>query len=340
MSKKTKDKPWTKEEDNFLIKNNHLHRKELAEKLKRTESSVQNRCRMLNLKRTRVLINETQTPWTEEELKFLKDNYYKYSRKELAKKLGRTPSAIQNKANRMGLKKDKIQQFNKNYFDCIDCNEKAYWLGFIYADGWVEYDNQKRVYTLGIELSYIDSEHLIKFNNCLNGNVDVRFRERQSYFNKNKIDKMCNIKFYSKNMIESLSKYNIVPNKTYKKDGLPNIPNEYMISFLHGYIDGDGSFFCKNYKNNKKYYAFNITSANDVILNDIRKYLYDEYNIKSYISISRPIGADINKVNVYQLTICAKESVNKFAHMFLNDNYVYLDRKYDLIQKYIASLDE
>ena len=333
--KKTKDKKWSKEEDDFLIKNNSIERKIVAEQLNRSLSSVMNRYRYLDLKRPRTLINETQKEWSEEEIEFIKKNYDKYSYAELGKKINRTRNAVQCKVMKLGLKKDKIQKFNEYYFDEINSNDKAYWLGFIYADGWVEQNKENRTYCLGIELSEKDSFHLTLFNKWLNGNVVVSNRERTVSFDNNKYivnSTLCNIKYYSKHMIESLSKYNIVPNKTYKKCNLPNIPKEYMISFLHGYFDGDGSFFLKNKK--RKYYAFNYTSYNKDILEDIRKYLYENYNISSYIYLSK------NNSNVWQLIIASQKDVKIFAELLLNDNVVFLKRKNDLIKEYIATLNK
>ena len=43
-------------------------------------------------------------------------------------------------------------EYNKNVFDTIDTEEKAYWLGFIYADGYLNssplFDNKKTDYTV------------------------------------------------------------------------------------------------------------------------------------------------------------------------------------------------
>ena len=93
--KKTQDKKWSKEEDEFLRNNNSIERKIVAEKLGRSLSSVSNRYRLLGLKRPRVLINETQTEWSAQEIEFLKNNYSKYSYAELGKKLNRTRNAVQ-----------------------------------------------------------------------------------------------------------------------------------------------------------------------------------------------------------------------------------------------------
>lgn len=330
--KKTKNKKWSKEEDEFLIKNNSIERKIVAEQLKRSLSSVCGRYRYLGLKRPRTLINETQTEWTEEEIEFIKNNYKTYSYKEIGEKINRTKSAVQNKIRKLGLKKDKIQKFNEFYFDEINSNDKAYWLGFIYADGWIEQSNRNNC--LGIELSEKDSEHLVLFNKWINGNVSVKTRTRTINFDKYK-DKeyvMCYIKYYSKHLVESLNNYNIVENKTYKKYTLPNIQDKYMISFLHGYFDGDGSFFLKNKKMN--YYGFNYTSYNKIILENIRKYLYEKYNITSYICLAK------KNSNVWQLYITAQDSVKSFANLLLNDNTVYLERKNNLIKEYIASLNK
>ena len=63
---------------------------------------------------------------------------------------------------------------NENYFEEINNQDKAYWLGFIMADGFIEskrkYGNQK----LGITLSSYDENHLILFNKCLDSNYPIK----------------------------------------------------------------------------------------------------------------------------------------------------------------------
>ena len=54
--------------------------------------------------------------------------------------------------------------FNENFFDIIDTEEKAYWLGFLYADGFITSKDNK----IGLSLSIKDIDHLAKYNKSLN----------------------------------------------------------------------------------------------------------------------------------------------------------------------------
>lgn len=65
----------------------------------------------------------------------------------------------------------KIYEYNENYFDTIDTPDKAYWLGFIYADGYItKYTHGSNVF--GITLAEI--EPLEKLNKCMESNMRIR----------------------------------------------------------------------------------------------------------------------------------------------------------------------
>lgn len=51
-------------------------------------------------------------------------------------------------------------KFNEHIFDSIDTEEKAYWLGFIFADGYIS----SRDNAFELSLKAEDKEHLDKFN--------------------------------------------------------------------------------------------------------------------------------------------------------------------------------
>ena len=76
---------------------------------------------------------------------------------------------------RNGIKKvgNKKYQVDDNYFNLIDTEEKAYWLGFLYADGYVRMKDS-RSGQLKLKLSSKDRDHIILFNKCLSSNYPIK----------------------------------------------------------------------------------------------------------------------------------------------------------------------
>src|SRR5690606_24292057 len=70
---------------------------------------------------------------------------------------------------RVGESNLKYAQDN-DFFKNIDTEEKAYWLGFLYADGYITQNNQLR-----INLSIEDENHLLKFYNSINSNRSIKY---------------------------------------------------------------------------------------------------------------------------------------------------------------------
>lgn len=116
--------------------------------------------------------------------------------------------------------------FNEQYFDTIDTEEKAYWLGFIYADG----HNGKRDFEITLKES--DLEHLLKFKSALGLTSDPKYREKQ---------KAYRIAFKRKAFQESLLRLGVTHNKTYECLFPVFLPDNLKRHFIRGYFDGDGS---------------------------------------------------------------------------------------------------
>lgn len=152
---------------------------------------------------------------------------------------------------------------NEDIFENIDSHQKAYWLGFIAADGSVS-DR-----CLTIQLSINDIEHLELFKKFIDTNCPIKSGES---FNKNKTKKykFCRIDIYSKKIISDLNKYGIVRNKTFCLR-LPQIDDNFMSSYLLGFIDGDGSFII-NKNNQLKFsligYIPNIKEIQDILIKE------------------------------------------------------------------------
>lgn len=118
-----------------------------------------------------------------------------------------------------------------NYFEFIDSEDKAYWLGFIYADGCVTKDHKQLI----INLAPKDYNHLEKFKQCIQGKYQIRFKDNNRYVS------YC---VSCKQFIEYLINDGCIPHKSLILQ-FPNtniLPIEYRRHFIRGYFDGDGCF--------------------------------------------------------------------------------------------------
>jgi len=126
-------------------------------------------------------------------------------------------------------------KFNDNYFENIDTEAKAYFLGFIAADGSIV----RNRYSLCVHVNNKDIEVLNKFIK------DIKF-EGKVWNNPTRYD-MCQLHLSGKKLIKDLEKYNIINNKT-KILKYPQIDEKLERHFIRGYFDGDGCINCKKDK--------------------------------------------------------------------------------------------
>ena len=124
---------------------------------------------------------------------------------------------------------------NDNYLDNIDDSDKAYLIGFLAADGCVMKDGSIR-----IALSSVDKEILQKIQNVLETNYPIRDSMTKDGF------EVSTFVFRSAKIREKLSEYNVVHNKTYSFTFPNSLPQKYIIDFIRGYWDGDGSVHYSN----------------------------------------------------------------------------------------------
>ena len=122
------------------------------------------------------------------------------------------------------------KNYNEDYFEQIDTEDKAYFLGFIYADGSVIYDNEKYRYKLVLKLHTKDNHILESLINYVDGEMDIWFDGQRE---------MCEVGFSGKKMVIDLIKLGVTPNKTFTLK-YPNIDEKLEKHFLRGYFDGDG----------------------------------------------------------------------------------------------------
>lgn len=123
------------------------------------------------------------------------------------------------------------------YFLAIDTKEKAYWLGFLFADGCII--RHPRTIQIQLKLRRADEETIDRFCECLRlekGKKDyVREREKDGT-----ISEKIRIRFASREMGRSLLKHGLEFRKS-KIIEYPRLPRRHLeLAFLLGYYDGDG----------------------------------------------------------------------------------------------------
>ena len=196
-----------------------------------------------------------------------------------------------------------------NYFSNIDSVNKAWLLGFLASDGTVRAERNE----MKIGLSSIDREILEKIKE------ELKISRNISDYVTNNGFSVSELIWTSAQQKNDLAKYSIVPNKTYINFHLPHFDNKnYTLAYILGYIDGDGSISVSK----ENYLRIRIVSYQENILNDIIRFLQENYQITYSLSKNR---------NIYELSISTQ-----YAKTILKDMYnlgsLHLDRKY---QKYL-----
>ena len=216
--------------------------------------------------------------------------------------------------------------FNEDYFENIDTEEKAYWLGFIAADGCIVKSSEYNSYRLYINLGNIDEGHLQKFLNSISAH-DIkiqRYTSTSGFSNKNGT-KTSRIVLNSLKLCKDLSKYNICERKSYDIK-MPEINNRLIPHYLRGYVDGDGSFYCHYDENNNRYrYSFEIVGGSRMFMEQVQSYLTSN-NIKTNIYIRKTNSST-------RLMSASKAEILKIIELLYSNANIYLDRKFNKINE-------
>ena len=119
----------------------------------------------------------------------------------------------------------------EDYFERIVFKEKAYWLGFLYAEGYIE-TRFNQPFRLGIEISTKDEILIDRFIKAIGLEPSRKFYRSR--------DNTACVRFANKEFINNLVKNGCVPRKS-KIISLPELKNrELYLAFLLGFFDGDG----------------------------------------------------------------------------------------------------
>lgn len=197
----------------------------------------------------------------------------KISTKEIAQKFNLSKGGVLYQIRRSGNKVRQKYQWNKyffnvNYFDSINTEEKAYFLGFLYADGCLYKPTRK----ISIELQERDFELLEKFNKIINSTYPITLNKKitpKTHIEKGYYTWNVNNLHFSKRCEE----LGVVERKSlileFPKEN--QVPRHLLRHFIRGFFDGDGTII----RSKKNSVSCAITTTT-VFLNELQRLVNEE----------------------------------------------------------------
>lgn len=194
------------------------------------------------------------------------------------------------------------------FFEKIDTEEKAYILGFVYADGCISKN------TFSIKLSIKDEDFLINIKNTLKSEHKIIHTINKNGWGIG--NESCSLSIVSKKMVNDLLNDGVFYNKSNILE-FPSssiVPENLLHHFIRGYFDGDGSVY-------KATYAVGASfEGTKMFLDKLMNVLHEKIGTNSSVQKYK------NKEH-YCIKIGGANLMKKFYNYLYNDAHIYLDRK-------------
>lgn len=220
---------------------------------------------------------------------------------------------------------------NDDYFEKIDSPQKAYWVGFIAADGCLYQTGNTKM--IKIALQERDRSILEEFKK------DISFEGNIHLLKMKKGQNILNIAPHSIKMFDNLLKVGLFPRKSLdlKFPTFEQIPQEYITDYIRGYFDGDGSVgdYARKERPNAKKYSVHFCGTKEFLLS-LMEYL-------NHIGIIFNVKLDKrhkNDINSYSFRFSGLKRVCLFFDKIYRPNYFSLERKrlkFEMYKKHLET---
>lgn len=211
---------------------------------------------------------------------------------------------------------------NENFFEKIDSEASAYFLGLMYSDGFVT----SRGSAAAIQLAEKDKKILEIFNIHLNSNKPLQFIGKRDVNYSNQF----RLTMQSKKIYEDLIKLGCVERKSLilKFPTFDKVPENLIHHFIRGIFDGDGSVgFVPSTPDMKQIARFSIAGSYD-ICSKIRKI----FNSEKF-----GIGKIHSNKNIFEIKCGGPHKIKPIINFLYRDATIFLQRKRDIFNKIILA---
>lgn len=237
-----------------------------------------------------------------------------FNTSEIAEELGCTHTNISNRLHKAGYlnlrdysKRRLPSRANRHiidlgFFENIDNQDKAYFLGLMFSDGSV--NSKCNQFYLKLK----DEDVILKFKEVLKCDYPVIYREFPN--------KSYALEVSSKKMCSDLILLGCAPNKT-KVLKFPSLREDLIRHFIRGFFDGDG---CLQLHDKIYHCRFDIACASKQFLEIMRPYI---------TSIAKTNGGmnKESKYDVWHLSYSGHQVKQILDWLYKDANY-YMQRKY------------
>jgi len=199
---------------------------------------------------------------------------------------------------------------DESYFDAVDTEEKAYWLGFLSADGSVT--KQK---VISLALAIVDRSHVEKFAVAVGSTSPVKITAPKiSFIGSQKIatGEIAALRLNSSKMTRALRELGLHSNKTYDLQPWQG-REDLMRHYWRGMVDGDG--WVRKMKNGN--WAIGLVGTLPIV--------------QGFISFAKTVcGARVTPYqsgNVWTVQFAGMEHVGHLVNALYGQSCVALERK-------------
>lgn len=253
-----------------------------------------------------------------------------FSTVEIGERYKKDPSNVGAKLRKLGVtmrsNKENSRRYefnNTRYFQNINTAEKAYFLGFMYADGYVTSSDGSGARSFGVSLSMVDIHILEQFKKELKSTHPVNVYKSYSGYSEG--NEYCRLLIRNDDTVQDLVNNGVVEKKTNIITRPNSVPSDLIRHFIRGYFDGDGSIKITKPANEKMATSFCVSFlGTDDILHFISDYFLEKDLIKRVNKFQKRREGQIVSCVDYGGNIQSKKILD---HLY-EESTVCLERKY------------
>lgn len=245
---------------------------------------------------------------------------------DVAKAMNISTNALRTLLKERGINAHRRRKYtlNEDYFESIDSPQKAYLLGYLFADGFVSKDKN------AIVLSSIDKELIEFFLKETECNAPIH-ENRNSGYGSKKISYTLNIS--SKKMKCDLANNGMIFGKHLRTKHLPKIEKPLIYQFIRGYAEADGSILIGMTTTRFKERVYHYETCTWCVIGQrsFLKDIADVLEIPLHLKASHTDG-------LFYLRIGGKSAIRDIYNILYKTYDFGIDRKINAIKNYVSSL--